>query len=93
LALVDSAVEHGEQGKRVSGRLDQGRALVAELFGATPEGARARPLDAVETWGGTIRRMIIGGRTVILDNRLVAADVAEIRHEAETAARRLWARL
>ena len=93
LALVDSAVEHGEQGKRVSGRLDQGRALVAELFGATPEFARARPLDAVETWGGSLRRVTIDGRTVILDKKLVTADVNQIRHEAETAARTLWARL
>jgi cytosine/adenosine deaminase-related metal-dependent hydrolase len=91
-ALADSAVEYGEQGKRVSGRLGLGRALIADLFGAAADAA-AGALDAVETRGGKLRKVTIGGRTVVRDDTLVTADMDQIRHEAETAAHALWGRL
>jgi hypothetical protein len=94
LALVDEAEKNGERGKQVSGRFGQGRLLVAELFGVR-SGKRgpAESPDAVMAWGGRLREVTIGGRTVIRDGNLVGADIDRIRHEAETAARALWARL
>jgi hypothetical protein len=94
LALVDEAVENGERGKQVSKRFEVGRAIVAERFGVDRDkDGTAAPLDAVETWGGRLRKVVIGRRTVIRDDELVGADIDEIRQEAEAAARALWARL
>ena len=53
----------------------------------------ADSLDSVVTWGGRLREVTIGGRTVVRDNALVTADIDRIRREADEAARLLWARM
>ena len=83
------------------GRLDGGRALAAERFGAH-ELAR----DTVEferpSGAGTseaprpplrARRVVVGGRTVVENGRLLAADVEEIRVTARACAAPLWRRM
>ncbi len=94
VALIDDAVQHGERREDVSRRLDQGRQLVAGLFGLDgPDRAASAPLDAVVTSAGRLREVNVGGRIVVRDDSLVTADIGKIRDEAEAAARDLWARL
>lgn len=94
LALVDEATANGERSTDVSRRLDRGRQLVAELFADRGGGSPApESLDSVVTWGGRLREVSVGGRTVIRADTLLTEDVAEIRREAEQAARVLWARM
>ncbi|MBE3132138.1 MAG: amidohydrolase family protein [Acidobacteria bacterium] len=94
LALVDEAAANGEQGKQVSGRLNLSRVLIAERFGVQADGLKTSDqLDAVVTWGGRMREVTIGGRLIIRNDQLQTADSEEIRREAESAARRLWARM
>ena len=94
LALVDEAKKNGEQGRQVSGRFDQGRLLVAELFGVQSRERGQEDLpDTVVTWGGRLREVTIGGRLVIRDDTLASADIDRIRREAEAAARTLWLRM
>ncbi len=80
-------------------RLDSGRKLAAERFGAD---ALAR--DAVElvpptasTAGGPAPtralRVVVAGETVVENGRLVRADLEEIRLEAREQATRLWSRM
>ncbi len=94
LALVDEAAANGERGKAVSCRLDRGRQLVAERFASRGgESPTPESLDSVEIWGGRLREVRVGGRTVIRADTLLSGDVDEIRREAEEAARVLWARM
>jgi cytosine/adenosine deaminase-related metal-dependent hydrolase len=72
-------------------RLEAGHALAAETFGAG-----ALPADRVELEPGaacSARRVEIGGRVVVKDGRLAAADIAEIRAHASEEAPRLWRRM
>jgi cytosine/adenosine deaminase-related metal-dependent hydrolase len=72
-------------------RLEAGRALVEERFGA---GVLAG--DRIEAEPGAthrVRRVVIGGRAVVENGRLVTADIEEIRAHAREEAPRLWQRM
>ena len=72
-------------------RLEAGHALAAERFGAGALAADRVELEA----GGSCRasRVVIGGRAVVANGRLVAADLEEIRARAREEAPRLWQRM
>jgi len=78
----------------VGGRLAQGRALVAERFGA-----EAGPLapgslgDLVVRLNGAVRHVVVGGRVVVEDGVLAIADTESITAEARAQATRLWSRM
>jgi len=72
-------------------RLEAGHALAAERFGAN-----ALADDRVEVEPGEAcraRRVVVAGRTVVENGRLVSADVEEIRAHAREQAPRLWERM
>ncbi len=92
-ALQRIARANGEplDGLALSGRLDAGRALVAERFGVVDDRIE---LDAPGPNGGTrAHSVVIAGRAVVRNGRLANADIGEIRAHAREQAPRLWARM
>jgi len=93
-ALMEHAKAHGEEPLTATPRLDRGRTLFAERagipLGALVEGAAADLV--VEDAGGPLH-VLVGGRLVVRDRKLVRADLDAIRAEAEAVAPRLWARM
>ena len=91
-ALFRLAAAEGDD--RAAGRLAAGHALVAEAFGAA-----AAPLspgaigDVVVREGQRVRHVVVDGRVVVEDGRLVAADVDEITEASRREATRLWQRM
>jgi cytosine/adenosine deaminase-related metal-dependent hydrolase len=88
----------GEDLAAAARRPDAGRALVAELFAGAP--AALDPahdsvvLGAAGPEGQTrAERVIVGGRTVVEDGRLLTGDIDEIRRHAREEAPRLWQRM
>ncbi len=79
--------EQGDDPAVIKARLEGGLRLVGELFG------EAAGRDSVERDGKTLSRVLIGGRTVVDNGRLVDEDIDEIRAEAHRQAPRLWARM
>jgi cytosine/adenosine deaminase-related metal-dependent hydrolase len=72
-------------------RLEAGHTLAAERFG---EGTLAG--DRVEVEPGSAcraSRVVVGGRAVVANGRLVAADMDQIRAHAREEAPRLWERM
>ncbi|WP_206365384.1 amidohydrolase family protein [Siculibacillus lacustris] len=91
-ALARLAAAHGDA--HAGGRLAAGAALVAERFGVVATGLAPGALgDVVVRDGGAIRQVVVGGRWVVRDGRLVGADLDDIRRTAERESRRLWARM
>jgi cytosine/adenosine deaminase-related metal-dependent hydrolase len=82
-ALVRGGAEHGQAPGLLGGRLDAGHRLIAERILRAPESD-----VAVEA-----RRILVGGRAVVDDGRLLTADLEQIRAHAEEEARRLWRRM
>ncbi len=66
-------------------RLAAGRTLVAERFGEVE--------DRVVREDGRVRRVIVGGRTVVDEGRLLTGDVEAITAHAREQAARLWRRM
>jgi cytosine/adenosine deaminase-related metal-dependent hydrolase len=102
-ALERLAREHEPATPRavLRGRLDGGRALAAERFGPhelrgdTVEferlpgaGAKDAPRPPLRAW-----RVLVGGRTVVENGRLLTADLEEIRVTARACAASLWQRM
>jgi len=81
--LIVEAAKHGEDVGRAAARLGAGRRLVAERFGGA---------DAVRA-EISLGRVVVGGRTVVQDGRLVYGDVERIRARAREEAARLWQRM
>jgi cytosine/adenosine deaminase-related metal-dependent hydrolase len=91
-ALRRLAGVHGDTG--AAGRLAAGHALMAERFGAAPEALGPGALgDLVVREGGRVRHVVVGGRLVVEDGRLLAGDAAAIEDEARREAGRLWERM
>lgn len=81
-----------EPAAAAAARLDAGRALAAERFGATLD------QDWVELEPGPaatarVTGVTVGGRPVVRDGTLLLGDLAEIRARAREAAERLWPRM
>jgi cytosine/adenosine deaminase-related metal-dependent hydrolase len=97
MAVEEAALErlaraNGDPSPR--GRLAAGHALVAERFGTAPEPLAPGALgDVVVREGGRVRHVVVGGRVVVRDGRLVGADVEEIAATAQREAARLWLRM
>jgi cytosine/adenosine deaminase-related metal-dependent hydrolase len=76
-------------------RLAAGRALAEHHFG--PDALTDDVVEFAEdpAPGGRplARRVVVGGRTVIEDGRLLGADMAEIEATARAQAPRLWERM
>ncbi|MEI7703106.1 MAG: amidohydrolase family protein [Deltaproteobacteria bacterium] len=91
-ALLRLAGDAGDE--RAAGRLAAGHALVAGAFGAAPaplaEGALA---DVVVRDGRGVRHVVVDGRVVVEDGRLVTGDPDEITRTAQREAVRLWQRM
>jgi cytosine/adenosine deaminase-related metal-dependent hydrolase len=76
----------GEPESLPAQRLQAGLRMVEELFGAPPG-------DEVVVEAGRVMQVTIDGREVVRGGRLVSADIAEIRRDAEREAERLWGRM
>ena len=101
-ALGECAAQHADAPERAAERLPGGHRLIAGLFGATPEfDSGAGPVDGDVDWRqwaarrqlACRQRLVVDGRVVIEDGRLLTADETDVRAEAETAAERLWNRM
>jgi cytosine/adenosine deaminase-related metal-dependent hydrolase len=96
-ALREVAQEHRDDRARAESRLAGGARLAAELFGGdlAPVPYDDRPVTewAIARRDACRQRHHVGGREVVRDGRLLTADEARIRSEAEDQARRLWTRL
>jgi len=90
-ALRRLAAANGDDG---TGRLAAGHRLVAEAFGASPaplgEGAVA---DLVVRDEGAVRHVVVNGRIVVEDGRLLTGDRDEITRTSQREAARLWRRM
>jgi cytosine/adenosine deaminase-related metal-dependent hydrolase len=91
-ALSRLAAIHGDTS--TGGRLRRGHALVAERFAAHPEPLQAGALgDVVVRAQGAVKQVIVGGRVVVADGRLVTGDFEAIVANAREQADRLWKRM
>lgn len=93
-ALRVEAAAHGEDESFVGERCRGSYRLGAERFGLSlaplqPDGAA----DCTVREDGKARHVVVGGRVVVRDGRLIAADWDEIQAHAEEQARRLWSRM
>jgi cytosine/adenosine deaminase-related metal-dependent hydrolase len=79
--------EAGDTPATLTARLAGGHRLIEELF---PE---SNLDDTVETDHGIASRVVVGGRTVVEQGRLLGGDLNEIRTEAAQQASRLWGRM
>lgn len=90
-ALSRLAAQHGDV--TTDGRLENGQALMSALwglpFGALEAGAAAD--FVIRDDAGAVQSVVVGGRLVVDEGRLLTADMDEIRAEAESEAARLWA--
>jgi cytosine/adenosine deaminase-related metal-dependent hydrolase len=84
-ALLEEARAHGDGESVTARRADAGHDLIAAHFGATD--------DVCESADEGVRRLRIGGRTVVQDGALLTGDLAAIRAEAAAAAPLLWERM
>jgi cytosine/adenosine deaminase-related metal-dependent hydrolase len=91
LAALD---EPGTPKHVVRGRLDAGRALAAECFGAgTLDGDRIEEDAADAAFGTRASHVWVAGRQVVRDGVLLTGDIGEIRARAREEAPRLWERM
>jgi cytosine/adenosine deaminase-related metal-dependent hydrolase len=91
-ALMRLAAAHGDT--RPGVRLPAGRALIAERFGTKPEPLTPGAVgDLVVRQNGTVRDVVVGGRHVVANGKLVGGDLTSITATAEQAAARLWERM
>lgn len=93
-ALREEATAHGEPRDAVERRVSAGWSLLAERFGERfvplEPGAAA---DAVALDSEGIRHLLVAGRPVVTDGRLLTGDLDAIRAEAAREAERLAARM
>lgn len=75
-------------------RLDAGHRLVAELFGGAADVLRPGALgDLVVSDHDGPRHVVVAGKVVVRDRKLVFGDLEKIRGEAEQQAQALWTRM
>lgn len=99
-ALEEQAREHGDDLDDLARRLDGGWKLAEERIGyplaplheGTVADAVARETDGADDGSG-VRHVLVAGRRVVEDGRLLTADLEEIRAQAKEQAARLWKRL
>lgn len=79
---------------RLGRRLEAGRDLAAALFGpdfgAAPDQIE---VEGLPDGGRRVLNVVVAGRTVVEDGRLVSGDLAGIEAQAREAAARLWQRM
>ena len=85
-ALADDAARHGQPRDVAARRLDAGRQLVAELFGAIDDRCEFEA-------DGRVATVLVQGQPVVRGGALLTADIAEIRQRAAEAAPQLWRRM
>ena len=91
-ALFRIAAAEGDD--RAAGRLDAGRRLIAERFGFSATGlVTGAAGDVVVREGDKVTAVVVGGRLVVRDGRLVGGDAGAIEAEARAEAARLWQRM
>ncbi|MEF2073099.1 amidohydrolase family protein [Consotaella aegiceratis] len=91
-ALARLAVAHGDTS--AAGRLDAGRALIAEQFGVTAADFAPGALgDMVVRQGGRVCHVVVDGRLVVRDGELVNGERSAIEAEAREQAAQLWRRM
>jgi cytosine/adenosine deaminase-related metal-dependent hydrolase len=94
MALAEIALQHKDNLAATARRLAAGHQLAGERLGV-----RLVPLDvgtaadAVVRSNGTIHHVMVGGRKVVENGRLLTADIDEVRDEAKRQAPRVWARM
>lgn len=92
--LFEEAARRGEAESVVARRLKGGAVLAGERFGMSfdplAEGGAA---DAAVFTDTGVRHVVVGGRLVVEDGRLVTADQDAIREEAAAQAAALWERM
>jgi cytosine/adenosine deaminase-related metal-dependent hydrolase len=92
IALARLAGQNGDAG--FSGRLAAGHRLVAERFDTHPEPLAPGAVgDLVVRKNGGISHVVVGGRPVVCDGRLVNGNLDTIAEAARTQASRLWTRM
>ena len=88
------AEAHGDPAAAVEDRRRRGHDLVGELFARSfaplEAGAAA---DVVVRSDSEVRHVVVGGRVVVENGRLLTADLEEIRGEARRLAPQLWNRM
>lgn len=90
--LFTLAMEQGD--RKAAARLAHGHALVAQRFGSEPLPLQVGALgDVVVRQDGAVRHMVVDGRVVVREGRLVFGDLAAISGEAQKQADRLWTRM
>ncbi len=93
--LREEARTHGEREEAVERRIAAGHALAAEIFADSfaPLAAGGAADAAVFEEHGGVRHVLVGGRLVVRDGRLLSGDIGEIRAEAAREAAGLWERM
>ncbi len=97
-ALHEHAQAHDDAPDAVARRVAAGHQLAAERFGGTfaMPTADGEPVVAdLVAWeaDGTARHVLVAGRAVVVDGRLVNADLDVVRQQAAAQADGLWARM
>jgi len=91
-ALLRLAGAAGDDG--AAGRLAAGQVLAAEAFGTAAIPYSPGSLgDFVVREAGRVRHVVVGGRVVVEDGRLLAADWDAIVETSKREASRLWRRM
>lgn len=91
-ALKRLAAAHNDAS--VAGRLEAGQRLIAERFDFAASGlAVGAPGDVVVRKGGKVRDVVVAGRIVVRDGRLLTGNAETIEAEARAAASPLWTRM
>jgi cytosine/adenosine deaminase-related metal-dependent hydrolase len=92
--LLEESRAHREDVTLAAERAEAGRRLIAERFGmnvaASMEGDAA---DACAFENERARHVVVGGRLVVQDGRLLTADEDAIREEARREAGHVWKRM
>lgn len=102
-ALEEEARKHGDEMDDLLRRLEGGWKLAEERLGrplaplqeGTAADAVAREVEDADGGndGGGVRHVLVAGRRVVEDGRLLTADLEEIRARAKEEAPRVWERL
>ncbi len=92
--LRREARAHGDDEEAVAARPGAGRRLAGERFEEEFEPlAAGAAADLVVRADGEVRHVMVGGRLVVRDGRLLSAELGEVRAAAEAEAARLWQRM
>lgn len=91
--LAEEAAAHGEQNHVVEERVRAGWRMLGELFGGPFAPLAAGAVADVEIADGVATHLLVGGRLVVRDGRLLTGDLEQIRAEAEREAPELWRRM